>query len=609
MSDHPARKTEGGRMVSRSARTEDRSTWLMRFLAAGVALLAAVLWVTYEASRVTPAGLPPLPAFDHQPVELRTRITLTAAGANEAQGQARSAAVATLGRLYHANGYLAEAAACWDHLQASDRRNARWTYYQADVRRQQSDYAGMLRHLEQTVALDPTYAPAWLQLADSRFKTGEYPAASAAYQRRLELVPADPYAQLGLARIAHQQAQLTEAGRRLDELLDGNPEFASARNLLAEILAAQGDQDRSERERIRGGNAPRFRPAPDPWLDELLVDCYDYETLCIRGTMAAMTGHETEALAWFERARQLYPDRFAAHEALGNVYLDRRDGPRALAQYERALATPEARPSARFYVHLARAHRLAGQTENALQVLQQGLGALGSDWELHDALGTLLLEQDDVPGALAAHRAAVRANPAETGAAYHLAVALLASGQADEGVAELQRAYTLNPAHAPTLSLFARLEMESGRWRSALTYLTPLYAAQPELEEARSGMLQALLFAGQEAEQEKELSVAEKHYREGLRIEPDHAQLLSRLGQLLLAQRRLPEAIEHLTRYHELEPASDESTLLLVQAFARAGHASSARQVLQEAAQHAERDGRLPSAQRYRNLLQRLQTP
>src|SRR5262245_2213424 len=130
--------------------------------------------------------------------------------------------------------------------------------------------------LEQTVQQFPNYAPALLQLAELNLKTGHLDAAAGYYQKRLAFVPKDPYARLGLARIARQSGRRHEARRALEDLLNDTPKFSAGQNLFAEILAAEGDHAGASRHRLLGREAGRFREADDPWLEALQSSCYDY---------------------------------------------------------------------------------------------------------------------------------------------------------------------------------------------------------------------------------------------------------------------------------------------------------------------------------------------
>jgi HemY protein len=461
--------------------------------------------------------------------------------------------------------------------------------------------------LGQTTKLAPDYAPAWLQLADLHFKNGKLTEAEHAYRMRLELLPDDPYARLGLTRIAIQNGRNDEARKRVEELATENPGFPPGHNLYADILAAAGDDIRAARQRLLARAAGRFRQAEDPWLDELVDWCFDYETLCLRGSVDALSQHGDRGKSLFERAIQLRPDDLPAYEYLGNLYLDSGDPGMARDTYERGLSmAPGVKPSARFRASLSRSYRLLHQPSEAARIAREGLTQIGEEAELHEALAAALGELGELDAAADAMRDAVACNPGDPELHYKLAVALLADQRIDEAVEALHRSYELDPSFPSTLALLAKIEIDSGRWRKAVQYLEALYESNPDLPEARQKMAYCHLRAGVEAQDAGDLDAAEQHYRAGLAIDRDNAELPARLGALYLIQRRFADAIEPLEMFHHLQRDNPQSALFLGQAYAAVGRRDDARRILTEGVQVAEKAGNDVTARHCRDILERL---
>jgi HemY protein len=461
--------------------------------------------------------------------------------------------------------------------------------------------------LENVTRLAPRYAPAWLRLADLRFKQGQTAAAARAYRERLALLPRDPYARLGLARVDWQEGRRPEARGELEQIAVDAPQFAPAQNLLAELLTAEGDEAGAKRARRRGRDAGRFREAEDPWLDELADWCFDYDRLCIRGTIENQTKHGDRGRALFERAIRLRPAALPAYELLGGMYLEINDGAKARAVFERALAdATAATPSAHVYVNLSRAHRLLRQPAEAVRVCREGLARLGDAPELYDALGSALLELGEREQAIAALRRALAGPSVAASANYSLAVALIAGGQLDDAMAALHRALAAEPAYPPALSLLAQVEIDSGHWLDALKYLRPLYESHPELPEARAKMADYYLHAGAAAEQAKNFAEAEQHYRAGCAIDAGKVELQARLGVLCLLQRRFSAAVDPLEAYHRLAPEDPRAALFLGQAYVAVGRRDDARRILTRGAELAANAGNTETAQHCQQILRLL---
>ena len=582
--------------------------WLLVALALVVTALGAagVLAGRWPglAERVA-AGLPSPPDLKGKPAVLAE--LLSKAQAMTKTHRDTLAGVAELGRLYHANGYRHEAEACWQLLQAEQPREAQWLYYLADLRRAASDYPAMGALLEQTVKLAPDYAPAWLHLAELQFKTGQLESAERNYGRRLALLPADPYARLGLARVALQNGRRDEARHRLEELIKDTPEFPPGHNLYAELLAGDGDIPGAGRQRFLGRETGRFREADDPWMDGMQAWCYDYARLCVLGTIEYQTAHGDWGKSFFERAIALRPDDPSGYEFLGSLHQKRNDPAKARDTLEQGLLKAKTlRPSVLFYVNLSRAYRDLKQPAEAVRIARQGLRQLGDAFELHDALGAALGDWGHPEEAVEALRTAVALNPNDSNANYNLAVALLALRRLDEALVALNRSLVLQPTFPNSLLLLGRVEMDSGRWEAAEKYLRPLYESHPEMPDARRLMAQWHWRAGRAAEANKDLVAAEHHYQEGLTVEPNHAELQAGLGTLYLIQGRFADAIRPLEAFHRLQPGNPQSSLFLGQAYAAMGQRDEARRILTEGVQIAERSGNSTTAQHCRDILQQL---
>jgi tetratricopeptide (TPR) repeat protein len=552
------------------------------------------------------AALPALPDLSGKPVVLSESLA-KAEALTRAHGSAL-AGVTEMGRLYHANNFKREAEACWRLLHAEQPHEARWDYYLADLRRDASDYEEMATLLGETVRLAPDYAPAWLRLAEYQFKTGRLDEAERGYQHRLALIPDDPYARLGLARVALQRGKHNGAKVLLEQLIKDAPGFSTGHNLYAELLASEGNETEAAHQRFLGRETGRFRDADDPWLEELQKWCYDYEHLCVLGTVEYQTAHGDRGKSFFERAIQLRPGDPFAYELLGSLYLKLNDPGKARDTLEQGLVQAKAgQPSALFYINLSRAYRDLKQPVEAEQRARLGLAEVGPQYELYESLGQALGDQGRAGEANAELQKAVELNPYDSNVNYNLALSFLNLRRLDDAMAALKRSLVRQPTFPSTLSLLSKIELDSGRWEDAIQYLQPLYNSHPEMPEARQLMARWHLAAGTDAENKKDHVAAENHFRQGLAIDRNLPELQASLGVLYLIQGRFPEAVAPLENYHRLQPANPQSALFLGQAYAATGRRDEARRTLAEGVEVAERAGNTVTAQHCREILQQLQ--
>jgi len=562
-------------------------------------------WQWYRLPARVSAGLPAAPDLAGKPAiqaELFAQATaLTHSPATALPG------VAELGRLYHANAYRREAEACWRVLRREQPREARWCYYLADLRRTAGDSAEFSALLTQAVALAPDYGPAWLQLAGLEFKAGSLALAERHYERRLALVPGDPHARLGLAHVAQQNGRADEARRLLGQLVAAVPNFSTGHNLYAELLAAAGDVEGARRHRWLGREAGRFREADDPWLDELQAWCHDFNRLCLLATIAFQTDRSDRAKSLLERAIRLAPDQPLGYELLGGVYRKTGDAARAREALEAGLrAARSVRPSPAHDVALCEAYGELKQPAEALRIAELGLAQAGEPPELHDARGVALAELNRHEDAITAFRAVLAHLPDDVNSNHNLGLSLLALGRPEEASAAFKRALVQQPTSLKSLAVLGRAELQAGRLDAAGEYLQPLYESHSEVPEVRRLFAQWRLASGALAERKNDGAGAEAHYRAGVALAPDHAELHVSLGVLLLTQGRVEAARPALEAYARLQPANPQSALFLGQVYLQLGRRDEARRILSAGEQLALRAGQATTAAHFREMLRSL---
>ena len=137
-----------------------------------------------------------------------------------------------------------------------------------------------------------------------------------------------------------------------------------------------------------------------------------------------------------------------------------------------------------------------------------------------------------------------------------------------------QRARALDPGLADQLARESgRLEAQLGRPAQALEAYRQVAATGAADAETWTGVGTAQAALGQN-------DAAEDSLRRALKLEPDHAPALSRLGVLLTESDRAAEAVPVLRRAHQLEPARDDTRLALARSLRHSGATSEAADVL-----------------------------
>ena len=243
-----------------------------------------------------------------------------------------------LALLYQANRLYPEAKQCYRVLAAgAGGLSARDHYYLAAIAQDESDLPTAEGELRATLKAEPGYVPARVALADILYKTGRAASASAEYETVLGAEADQPQASLGIARIELQGGKDDEAVARLRKLLARHPESTSGAALLAQVLDRRGEAVEAAAMRARSQLSHEPAP-PDPWMKELLVDCYDVRRLGVAFEQYWLTGQLDEALPLLGRLDELDPNGWIPPTLHGWSQKQAGNYPEAERQYRIALA-------------------------------------------------------------------------------------------------------------------------------------------------------------------------------------------------------------------------------------------------------------------------------
>jgi len=380
----------------------------------------------------------------------------------------------------------------------------------------------------------------------------QWETAHEAYARAQTLAPRTFAWHYLDAIVLQRLARNTEAAGRLEQALTISPSDVPARVKLAEALLESTNLDRSQQafESLRG--VPASEPAAELGL----------------GRIAAARGRHDEAVAHLERAVTLFPEWGAAYYALALSYraLGRRDdaqralerqaqyGPRWPAIEDPVLAT------------------VTALRDDAQTNLQRGL-------KLADA--------GDLPGAIAAHEAALALDPSIAQAHANLIALYGRARDWQKGEAHYRTVVALGFNLADAHYDYGVLLGLQERWESAADAYRKAIAVNPRHAGAHNNL-------GQILEQQRQLEAAAAEYRQSVNAQPTFRLARFNLGRMLIALSRPDEAVIELGKLTEPRDAEAPRYLFaLATAHVRAGHrdegirwATDAKQLAVEHGQH-----------------------
>ncbi len=307
-------------------------------------------------------------------------------------------------------------------------------------------------------------------------------------------------------------------------------------------------------------------------------------TLIWLGRLYLEQGKPEVAEPLFERAAQLPPRNVATMAGLGQAALARRDYQRAVTVLEEALAFDPS--AASIHSPLANAYRGLGDPAKAEEHLKlwrntdlvvpdrlrtdldmsiesglsyelRGVRALEArDFKaaenffrkgvelapattalgrsLRHKLGTALILQGDVPGAMARFEEVAKLAPADgldessAKANYSLGVVLASSGQTTPAIQRLTAAVKYNPNYAEALMALGDTLRRSGRIDASLKPYADVVRINPRAAEARFAYAMALVRL-------RRYRDAKAWLEEGARVLPDRPELSHALARILAA--------------------------------------------------------------------------
>ncbi len=183
------------------------------------------------------------------------------------------------------------------------------------------------------------------------------------------------------------------------------------------------------------------------------------------------------------------------------------------------------------YVRAAEEFSRAGDPEGAAERYRLALSMNPDNYVAHQKLGDLLFSTKHQKEALAHLQAAVRLEPHNPLARFHLGCALSGSGDPSNAIVQLE---------------------EGLRWVSKET--------GPQTGADKRALPEALHYnLGSAFLRTGHLTNAEHHYRAALQLAPAYAEAHTSLGTLLLQSGRLEEAAEHFAQTLKLQPQSAQA--------------------------------------------------
>jgi tetratricopeptide (TPR) repeat protein len=423
----------------------------------GLAAAGYFWWHAADQGVIVAASVPRRPDLSKLPAEMTQRVEACERRARS--GSDRVAALGELSRLYNANGFFAEASQCYQGLLQVDAANPYWWHRLATILAGYGQLDDALPLWRQAVKLAPDHVQIRLRLGDALLKTNQNAEAAKVYSEVLEREPRNPYALLGLARIDIDMGRWDAARERLEVVVEQS-NYGIGYDLLPTVYEHLGETGRAEAIRARYKASGAFYDVPDPWIDDLIDDCYDTYRISAAAGTADHIGDTHAAIRILERALAIAPNKEVFQFQLGSFYLRLHDNENARRCFERCtVLAPE---FADGWAQLADLLNEMGDREASGRTLDAGLANCPNSPGLHLARGQLLNAAGRFSEAIQEFKETIRLRPQEADGYVELASADFQLNRIEEGVAELKKSLQVEPENPTALSTLALIAIKTG---------------------------------------------------------------------------------------------------------------------------------------------------
>jgi tetratricopeptide (TPR) repeat protein len=464
-----------------------RAIWIIAVVTLGGLTAAGYLWWrASERDAIVAASIPHRPDLSALPAEMTQRVEACERRAQS--GPDRIKALGELSRLYHANGFFAEASQCYQGLLQVDSADPRWWHRLATIVAGYGQLDDALPLWRRAVILAPEHVQISLRLADALLKTNQNAEAAKVYSKALEREPQNPYALLGLARLDIDAGRWDSARERLEVVVQKS-NFRIGYDLLPTVYEHLGETTRAEAIRARHKASGAFYDVPDPWVDELVDDCYDTYRISAAAGTANHVGDTLAAIHILERALEIAPNKLELQFQMAGFYLQLRDYANARRYFERCTVLAPGFPDG--WAQLSDLLLEQGEQQASERALVDGLANCPNSPGLHLALGQRMSGAGRLPEAIQEFKETIHLRPQEADGYVELASAYFHLDRIKDGIAELQKSLQVEPENPTALSTLAFVAIRTGDQAGAREWLHHVRQQARILPESREALEKA----------------------------------------------------------------------------------------------------------------------
>lgn len=428
------------------------------------------------------------------------------------------------------------------------------------------------QNLQQARLILPQIAPHkspedFVRLGEQACQQGNLHQALQYYQQAVQIAPNFSQAYQRLATITEQMGLWRESTIYYRQLLRIKekkiaPSLSSARKQLLLAANSEPKAPSSPAKLNISESTTEASPATDSAEYQMaLGDSYSKR----RQWQLAITA--------YQKALAINPQLIAVYLKLAQVLIKAGEPQQALLNYQEGISHNPQSPQLHFNlgIYFAEQH----DWQQATDYFRQALELKPDYWEALHNLGGALGQQKLWSEALDIYRQAINLKPDNPWSYNDLGLILLRSERPEEAIAVFRKAITLKEDFAEAHCNLGDALTKVGRWQKAIASYQVAQKIQPNLADLPQKLAQ-VLFRQSEANRQTALeniidAIAREpqnvnNYYQALAIDKQNPELYLGLGNALLEQGNLDEAIVAYQAAVQLDPKNIEATIRLSKA-------------------------------------------
>ena len=421
---------------------------------------------------------------------------------------------------------------------SGDPRARKQKYFQNGQRYfEKGKYSEAAIEFMNAIKVDPNYADAHHQLAESYLRLQKPDGAFQELGRTLQLQPENYPTRIELANLLVLSHNLSEAQDQIGILLQKRPGDPAVHSVNSSLLAAQGNT----------------AGAVEEMKKTILLDPARWQFYLSLAVLQARDHQPDAAEASLHRVIELDPTSSQARILLGSHYQSRGRYRDAERQFHEAIEVDQKNPEA--YVALARLYLAEGKRVEAEDVARRAKADFPNNPAGYRLLGNLYFMTGDLNKALAEYSALNQAHSEDIPVKKGYIQLLLQKGQFTEASrldAEILKA---NPDDRDAVVYRSQIQIGSGHANEATAALETVIKNDPRNSEAHYVLGVGLEKLGDHRR-------AESEWREAVRLRADMLDAVRALAGAAMGRGDMEALDQEASEIIRLQPASPEGYAL-----------------------------------------------